>query len=79
MRLELVGSTPTLIFAQRNCRDTVTNDFIRWAHRLANIEPVTINVKLVHEFQDVRVSVEQVRDWFKYLISGMDRSHTPLF
>jgi hypothetical protein len=79
MRLELQGAIPTLIFAERQCRDTVTNDFVRWAHRIANIEPVTINVKLVHEFQDVCVSVEQVREWFKYLVSGMDRSHMPSF
>jgi hypothetical protein len=79
MRLELQGTIPSLIFAERNCRDTVTNDFVRWAHRLANIEPVTITNKLVHEFQDVRVSVEQVREWFKYLVSGMDRSHMPSF
>jgi hypothetical protein len=79
MRLELQGAIPTLIFAERQCRDTVTNDFVRWAHRIANIEPVTINVKLVHEFQGVCVSVEQVREWFKYLVSGMDRSHMPSF
>src|SRR4029077_16871649 len=79
MRLEMEGTIPTLIFAERNCRDTVSNDFVRWVHRLANIEPVTINVKLVHEFQDVCVSVEQVREWFKYLVSGMDRSHMPSF
>jgi len=79
MRLELQDTIPTLIFAERNCRDTVTNDFVRWAHRLANIEPVSITVKLVHEFQDVRASVEQVREWFKYLVSGMDRSHIPSF
>jgi hypothetical protein len=79
MRLELQGVIPTLIFAERNCRDAVTNDFVRWVHRLANIEPVTINVKLTHEFQDVCVPVEQVREWFKYLVSGLDHSHTPSF
>jgi len=79
MRLEMEGAIPTLIFAERNCRDTVTNDFVRWTYRLANIDPVTINVKLVHEFQEVRVSVEQIREWFKYLVSGMDRSHIPSF
>jgi hypothetical protein len=79
MRLELRGTIPTLIFAERNCRDTVSNDFVRWAHRLANIEPVTITIKLTHEFQDVSVSVEQVREWFKYLVSGMERSHMPSF
>jgi hypothetical protein len=79
MRLELEGAIPTLIFADRKCRDAVTNDFFRWAHRLADIEPVTITVKLVHEFQDIRVSVEQVREWFKYLVSGLDRSYTPSF
>jgi hypothetical protein len=79
MRLELQGSIPTLTFAERKWRDTVTNDFVRWAHRLADIEPVTITVKLVHEFQEVRVSVEQVREWFIYLVSCMDRSRTPSF
>lgn len=79
LRLELQGAIPTLIFAERSCRDTVTNDFVRWVHRLANVEPVTINVKLVHEFQDLGVSVEQVREWFKYLISGLNRSRTPSF
>ncbi len=77
LRLELQGATPTLIFAERSCRDTVANDFDSSIHRLANIEPVTINVKLVHEFQDVCVSVEEVREWFKYLVSRLDRSsHT---
>jgi hypothetical protein len=79
MRLEMQGTIPTLIFAERKCRDTVSNDFVRWAHRLANIDPVTITVKLMHEFHDLSVSVEQVREWFKYLISGMDRSHLPSF
>ena len=79
IRLELQGTIPTLIFAERHCRDTVSNDFVRWTHRLVNIEPVTITVKLVHEFRDVRASVEQVRQWFKYLVSGMDRSHIPSF
>ena len=79
MRLEMQGTIPTLIFAERNCRDAVSNDFVRWAHRLANIDPVTITVKLMHEFHDISVSVEQVREWFKYLVSGMDRSHVPSF
>jgi hypothetical protein len=79
MRLELQGAIPTLTFAERKWRDTVTNDFVRWAHRLADIEPVTITVKLVHEFQDISVSIEQVRNWFIYLVSGMDRLRTPSF
>jgi len=79
MRLELQGAIPTLTFAERKCRDTVTNDFVRWAHRLADIEPITITVKLVHEFQDISVSPEQVRQWFMYLVSCMDRSHIPSF
>jgi hypothetical protein len=79
MRLEMQGTILILIFAERNCRDTVSNDFVRWAHRLANIDPVTITVKLIHEFHDLSVSVEQVREWFKYLVSGMDRSHMPSF
>ena len=29
IRLELQGTIPTLIFAERKCRDTVTNDFVR--------------------------------------------------
>jgi hypothetical protein len=79
MRLELQGTIPTLSFSERKCRDAVSNDFVRWVHRLADIEPVTITVKLVHEFQEVRVSAEQVRVWFKYLISGLDRSYMPSF
>jgi hypothetical protein len=79
MRLELQGDIPTLVFTERIWRDTVTNDFVRWAHRLAEIEPITINVKLVHEFKDLRISAEQVRQWFMYMISGFDRSHTPTF
>jgi hypothetical protein len=79
MRLELQGVVPTLTFAERNCRDGVANDFLRWAQRLANIEPVTINIKAVHEFENVYVSVGQIREWFKYLVSGLDRSHMPSF
>jgi hypothetical protein len=79
MRLELQDATPTLIFAERTCRDTVTSDFVRWTCRLANVEPENITIKLVHEFQEIRFSVEQVREWFKYLVSGLDRSYTPSF
>jgi hypothetical protein len=42
IRLELQGTIPTLIFAERHCRDTVSNDFVRWVHRLATIEPVVL-------------------------------------
>ncbi len=79
IRLEMQGAIPTLSFSERKCRDTVSNDFVRWVHRLADIEPVTITVKLVHEFQEFHVSVEQVREWFKYLVSGLDRSYIPSF
>jgi hypothetical protein len=79
MRLELQGTTPTLVFSELRWRDTVSNDFIRWVHRLAGIEPITTNIKLVHEFRDINVSVQQVRQWFIYLISGMEHSHAPSF
>jgi hypothetical protein len=77
MRLELRGETPTLVFSERQWRDTVTNDFVRWARRLVEIEPVTINVKLVREIKDAPITAEQVREWFFYLISGLNSSHTP--
>jgi hypothetical protein len=79
IRLELQEATPTLVFAERRWRDTVTNDFVRWAYRLAEIEPITVNVKLIHEIHDDRISAEQVREWFFYLISGLNRSHAPSF
>jgi hypothetical protein len=79
MRLELQGAILALSFAERTCRDTVSNDFVRWVHRLADIEPVSITVRLVHEFQEIRVSIEQVREWFKYLVSRLDRSYMPSF
>jgi hypothetical protein len=79
MRLELQGTLPTLSFSERKCRDTVSNDFVRWVHRLADVDPVIITVKLVHEFEEVRASAEQVQLWFKYLISGLDRSYIPSF
>ena len=79
MRLELQGATPTLVFSEQRWRDEVTIDFVRWIHRLAGIEPITTNIKLVHEFQDISVSVQQVREWFVYLLSGMDHSRAPLF
>jgi len=77
MRLELQGGVLTLSFAERKCRDTLSSDFVRWVHRLADVEPVSINVKLVHEFHEIRVSVEQVQECFKYLISGLNRSYLP--
>jgi hypothetical protein len=79
MRLELQAATPTLVFSELRWRDEVTSDVVRWVYRLAGIEPITANIKLVHEFQDISVSVEQVREWFKYLISGMEHSHKPSF
>jgi hypothetical protein len=79
VRLELQDATPTLIFAERKWRDTVTNDFVRWAYRLAEIEPMTVTVRLIHEIHDDRISADQVREWFFYLISGLDRSHAPSF
>jgi hypothetical protein len=77
LRLELQGETPTLIFAERKWRDTLTNDFVRWAYRLAEIEPITITNKLVQEIHEDTVSPEQVRKWFFYLLSGLDRSYAP--
>jgi hypothetical protein len=79
IRLELQEATPTLVFAERRWRDSVTNDFVRWAYRLAEIEPMSITVRLIHEIHDDHVSAEQVREWFFYLISGLDRSHAPSF
>jgi hypothetical protein len=77
MRLELQGAVPTLSFAERKCRDSVSNDFVRWVHRFPDIEHVTGTVKLVHEFRDICVSFDQVREWFKYLVSRLDSSYTP--
>ena len=79
MRLELQGATPTLVFSVQRWRDAVTSDFVRWVYRLAGIEPITTNIKLVHEFQVISVSVPQVRQWFMYLISGMEHLRKPLF
>jgi len=79
MRLELEEGVPTLSFAERKCRDTYNIDFVRWVHRLADIEPVTVTIKLVHEFKEINVSIEQVREWFKYLISRLDRAYMPSF
>jgi hypothetical protein len=79
IRLELQEGIPTLVFAERRWRDTVTNDFVRWAYRLAEIEPMSITVRLIHEIHDDHVSAEQVREWFFYLISGLNRSHAPSF
>jgi hypothetical protein len=77
MRVELQGATPLLIFSERTWRDYATNDFIRWAYRLVEIEPMTVTVKLLHEISDEQISAEQVREWFFYLISGFDRTHAP--
>ena len=79
MRLELQGATPTLVFSELRWRNEVTSDFVRWVHRLAGIEAITTNIKLIHEFQDISVSVPQVRQWFMYLISGMEHSRKPSF
>jgi hypothetical protein len=79
MRLELQGAVLTLSFAERKSRDTVSIDFLQWVHRLDDIETVGITVRLVHEFQEIRISVEQVRECFKYLISRLDRSYMPSF
>jgi hypothetical protein len=38
---------------------------------------MSITVRLIQEIHDDRVSAEQVREWFFYLISGLDRSHAP--
>jgi hypothetical protein len=77
MRLELLGATPLLIFSERRWRDYATNDFLRWAYRLVEVEPMTVAVKLIHEVQDDQVTAEQVREWFFYLISCFDRTHAP--
>jgi hypothetical protein len=79
MRLELQGAMLTLSFAERKCRDTVSNDFVRWVHRLTDLQSDSITLRLEHEFQEIRVSIEQVQEWFNYLISRLDRSYTPSF
>jgi hypothetical protein len=79
LRLELRGASPFLVFAERRWRDTASNDFVRWAYRLVEVEPMSITVKLIHELQNDRVSADEVRQWFFYLISGFDRSYTPKF
>jgi hypothetical protein len=77
MRLELLDAIPTLSFAERKCRDTVSIDFVRRIHRVADIDPFTFTVRLVYEFQEIHVSIEQIREWFKYLISRLDCSFMP--
>jgi hypothetical protein len=79
LRLELRGASPFLVFAERRWRDTATNDFVRWAYRLVEVEPMSVAVKLIHEFQGDSVSADEVRQWFFYLISGFDRAYTPKF
>jgi hypothetical protein len=79
LRLELRGASPLLVFAERKWRDMVTNDFLRWAYRLVEVEPMSIAVKQVYELQDDHISAAQVRRWFFYLISGFDRSYAPTF
>lgn len=81
MRLELQGAIPILIFAERKWRDTLANDFVRWAYRLAEIEPVSISIKMIYEFREERIEADsdQVQTWFRYLISGFDRSYGPSF
>jgi hypothetical protein len=77
MRLELQGATPLVIFSERRWRDYATNDFLRWAYRFVEVEPMTVTVKLCHEVEGDQVSAEHVREWFFYLISGFDRAHAP--
>jgi hypothetical protein len=79
LRLELRGASPFLVFAERKWRDTGINDFVRWAYRLIEAEPMSLTVKLIHEVQDDRVSADEIRQWFFYLISGFQRSYAPAF
>jgi hypothetical protein len=79
LRLELRGASPYLVFAERKWRDTAANDFVRWAYRMVEVEPMSITVKLIHEVQDDQVSADEVRHWFFYLISGFDRAYAPNF
>jgi hypothetical protein len=78
MRLELWGATPSLVFVTRKWRDASAKGLLRWVYRLAEMEPVSVNIRFTREFDEDEVSGEEIKRWFYYLLSGLDRSYFPL-
>jgi|HubBroStandDraft_2_1064218.scaffolds.fasta_scaffold00851_5 hypothetical protein len=79
MRLELWGPRPSLSFVTRKWRDASSNRFFRWVYRLAELEPLSTNLKFTCELQQDDVSAEEIKRCFYYLLSGLSRAYIPSF
>lgn len=79
MRVELADPKPRLVFVTRRWRNTSSNGFVRWIYRLAEVEPLSVNVKFNCELPFDDISEQEVQQWFFYLLSGLSRTYTPSF
>lgn len=79
MRLELWGRKPSLVFVTRNWRDASANKFLRLVYRLAELEPLSVNLKYSCEIEGDDASHEEIEQCFCFLLSGLRRRYTPSF
>ena len=77
MQLE-AHSTPRLVFVERKWRNRPPSDFFNWICSLiAPRPPCHVQIPYSCEVPDRPASEDEVKQWFFYLLSGLQRSHMP--
>jgi hypothetical protein len=77
MQLEAI-LTPRLVFVERKWRDRPPSDFFNWICSVVSPPPpCRVQIPYACEIPDQPFSEEEVKKWFFYLLSGLQRSHMP--
>jgi hypothetical protein len=77
MQLEAGALGPTLVFIVRKWRDRPPSDFLGWLFRLLNVPPCSVNVPYSYQVNENTVSAHEVKRWFFFLLSDLDRKYAP--
>lgn len=77
MRLQQLGSRPSLAFATRKWRDASQNKLFRWICEFAKLEPPSVSFKFKYEIRAEDASAEQIGRCFFIFFWGFSRSFPP--
>jgi hypothetical protein len=77
MQLEATGRGPSLVFIVRKWRDRPPSDFLGWLFRLLDVPPCRVRVPCAYVINQDVVSEQEVKRWFFFLLSGLDRQYAP--
>ena len=77
MQLETTGLGPCLVFIVRKWRDRPPSDFLGWLFRLLDVPPCRVHVPYAYMVNENIVSEQEVKRWFFFLLSGLDRQYAP--